>query len=195
MRIPLPTAAPRPELRPEIAVASLDEPSIRDRVPTPLAAAYAPPTPDPRPAYDGEMQLASLPAEEDPRVIASYDTGVATTEKSPRPTLATASTQPDRAPDANIVPVDEINPSRFGSWTTAQLSVTDHGRASERPIFLQNALREAPTEVYTEGFRKFPTPDPRRFSGKAVTFLAVAKFSGGSGGDGQPLTLQIPLTN
>ncbi|WP_246717124.1 DUF882 domain-containing protein [Oricola nitratireducens] len=199
MRIPLPSPAPRPEPQPEIAVASLEEPSIRDQirdqVPAPLAAAYAPPTPGPRPAHNGDVQLASLPAEEDPRVIASYDTGVATTEKSPRPALATASTQRDQTPGADIVPVDEINPSRFGSWMTAQLSVTDHGRASERPIFIRNALREAPTEVYIEGFRKFPTPDPRRFSGKAVTFLAVAKFSGGSGGDGQPLTLQIPLTN
>lgn len=198
-RIPLPSPAPRPEPQPEIAVASLEEPSIRDQIrdqiPTPLAAAYAPPTPGPRPAYNGDVQLASLPAEEDPRVIASYDTGVATTEKSPRPALATAATPRDQTPGADIVPVDEINPSRFGSWTTAQLSVTDYGRASEPPIFIRNALREAPTEVYTEGFRKFPTPDPRRFSGKAVTFLAVAKFSGGSGGDGQPLTLQIPLTN
>ena len=94
-----------------------------------------------------------------------------------------------------LVPAEEIDPSRFGSWTTTKLSVTDHGGLTERPVFVQNALREAPTAVYTQGFAKSEMPDPRRFSGKAITFLTVAKFAGGKGGDGQPLTLQLPITN
>ena len=202
LNIPLPSAAPRPLAADQapVAVASLEAPGIRADavadIPVPTAAAYAPPAPSARPS-DPEPQaieVASLPTPDDPRAMALLDTGVETVGKTARPTLKTASTRRDRLA-TEIVPADEIDPSRFGSWTTARLSVTDYGRASERPIFIQNALREAPTTVYTDGFRKDAAPDPRRFSGNAVTFLTVEKFSGGSGGDGQPLTLRLPITN
>ncbi|MFZ2099308.1 MAG: DUF882 domain-containing protein [Oricola sp.] len=188
MRIPVPVLAPRPGAQQQVEVAALTGPA-------PDIAAYAPPAPQERPVEQQPIEVASLREPEASRILASYDTGVATTEKSPRPTLATASTARVNPPTAEIVPVDEIDPARFGSWTTARLSITDYGRAAERPVFIQNALREAPTEVYTDGFRKNAAPDPRRFSGNAVTFLTVSKFAGGAGGDGQPLTLQIPLTN
>jgi hypothetical protein len=48
---------------------------------------------------------------------------------------------------------------------------TPDGRA-----FAVNTIRSAPKEVYTAGFQAGPTPDPQRFSGKAVQFLSVAKF-------------------
>ncbi|GAB4358193.1 MAG: DUF882 domain-containing protein [Oricola sp.] len=198
--IPLPSAAPRPEApQPApVAVASLGVPGLRGDAAAdiPVPAAYAPPEPAPRPdsPAPGPIETASLSAPDDPRALALIETGVTTVGKTARPTLKTASTRQDRLA-SEIVPVDEIDPVRFGSWTTAQLSVTDYGRASERPIFIQNALREAPTAVYTDGFRKDAAPDPRRFSGNAVTFLTVEKFAGGAGGDGQPLTLRIPMAN
>lgn len=196
--IPLPSAAPRP--RPEneapVAVTALETPDIRGSVATDIRAAIdTPPAPEPRPTRPRETtEVASLAPPNDPRALALLDTGVETVGKTARPTAQAASAKNDR-PTSEIVPPDQIDPSRFGSWTTAQVSMTDYGRSSERPIFIQNALREAPTSVYTDGFRKDVAPDPRRFSGNAVTFLTVEKFGNGAGGDGQPLLLQIPMTN
>ncbi|QKV20749.1 DUF882 domain-containing protein [Oricola thermophila] len=194
--VPLPSAAPRPQTaeRAPVELAALARPVPRDDVNAgiPVSAAYAPaPNPRPRPSEPDRTAVASLPVPDDPRALAMLDTGVATTGKTARPALREASARDARKP-VEIVPADQIDPARFGSWTTAQLSVTDYGRPSERPVFIRNALREAPTTVYTEGFRREAMPDPRRFSGNAVTFLTVAKFGGGTGGDGQPLTLQIP---
>jgi hypothetical protein len=190
LRIPLPTAAPRATVaaEPEIATAT-DVAAANPPIPP------VPPAQSGRPAFEEPVRMAALQNDTDPRVAALYETGVATTEKSARPALSTASTAPVGIPPADIVPVDQIDPARFGSWTTAQLSITDFGRPAARPVFIQNALREAPTEVYTDGFRKHAAPDPRRFSGNAVNFLTVAKFTSGSGGDGRPLTLQLPVAN
>jgi uncharacterized protein YcbK (DUF882 family) len=185
LQIPLPTSAPRPErlAGPKIEVASLPVPdTAREDVLTDSPAALASAVPVP--------QKRDRPSA---RIVPNYDTGVDTTDKAPRPSIHTASTSP--APAVALVPAEEIDPSRFGSWTTTKLSVTDHGGLTERPVFVQNALREAPTAVYTQGFAKSEMPDSRRFSGKAVTFLTVAKFAGGKGGDGQPLTLRLPITN
>lgn len=182
--IPLPASAPRPErlAGPKIEVAALPVPQSPERA----SVGAFPPNEQPVPVPGTRASTEARPAP-------VYDTGVETTLKAPRPSLHTASTQDASA--SRLVPADQIDPARFGTWTTAQLSVTDHGRLTERPAFIQNALREAPTTVYTKGFSKTAAPDPRRFSGNAVTFLAVAKFAGGRGGDGQPLTLKIPATN
>lgn len=181
MQIPLPTVAPRADrlAGPKIEVASLPAGKPDAAIGSPLPADSAIPVPGARAATE-------------PRPGVNYDTGVETTEKAPRPTnMVTAST----APSSQLVPAEQIDPSRFGTWTTAKLSVTDDGRLAARPAFIQNVLREAPTTVYTKGFARSEMPDPRRFSGNAVTFLTVAKFEGGKGGDGQPLMLQIPVTD
>ncbi|MCI5074686.1 DUF882 domain-containing protein [Oricola sp.] len=180
MQIPLPQAAPRPERMagPKVEVASLPNPEPR---PAETASAFAQiPVPGERAATEARPMAPS------------YDTGVETTERAPRPNPYTASIN---RPASELVPADMIDPSRFGTWTTAQLSLTDYGQFVERPIFARNALREAPTTVYTQGFTRQSAPDPNRFSGKAVNFLTVAKFEGGKGGDGMPLTLSIPPTN
>jgi len=182
--IPLPASAPRPErlAGPKIEVAALPVPQ------SPQRASVEAITPG-----EQAVPVPGARASTEARPAPVYDTGVETTLKAPRPSLHTASTQ--NAAASRLVPADQIDPARYGTWTTAQLSVTDHGRLTERPAFIQNALREAPTTVYTKGFSRTAAPDPRRFSGNAVTFLAVAKFQGGKGGDGQPLTLKIPVTN
>jgi uncharacterized protein YcbK (DUF882 family) len=118
---------------------------------------------------------------------------VATTPKNARPKAS--DTNIVAAPSAKIVPVEQIDQSRFGSWSTASASITQDGRASERPDFIQNATRAVPSVVYTSGFSKDPPPDTNSFSGNAVTFLAVAKFEGGSGsgdGRGEPLQIRVP---
>ncbi|TCD11456.1 DUF882 domain-containing protein [Oricola cellulosilytica] len=213
LRIPLPVAAPREDQRsaPRIEIASLPVPASRadgshSTAEGLISVAYAPaasptailadPAPgSPQPAATAVTGRVAPLNEPDRRILAAYDTGVITTGKSARPTATEAADRPDRDPSSELIPADQIDPGRFGSWTTASLSITDYGRPSDRPLFIQNALRGAPTEVYTDGFRKDAAPDPRRFSGNAVTFLAFARFEGGSGGDGQPLTLQLPLAN
>ncbi|MEO1702713.1 MAG: DUF882 domain-containing protein [Pseudomonadota bacterium] len=127
---------------------------------------------------------------------AALDTGVPTTEKSARPTQLDAIEVAAIAPSAvRLTP--QIDPERFGNWTTSDKPLADSIAETQKPDFVQNAMREAPIMVYTQGFTKTPAPDANRFSGNAVTFLAVAKFEGGSnaGGDGQPLQLQVPVRN
>jgi uncharacterized protein YcbK (DUF882 family) len=197
LSVPLPVPAPRQAVadRPLVAVAALPVPATRNTTTetsdAPLAVAYAPETAVPALRPQRAEPVVAISPDAEARIRAAYDSGVATTSKSPRPAPARS-----KKPDVKLVSADDIDPSRFGGWTTASISITDHGRAAERPVFIRNALREAPTEVYTDGFQKHAAPDPRRFSGgNAITFLTVARFAGGRGGDGEPLTLQLPLAN
>ena len=161
-------AALRPAPVPEVTAA----PEGRaGRLPTPAAAPAQRPTPE-------EIVTAAL------------DTGVATTPKSAKPSASDAAAVPPP-----VLPVQPADSARFAPSVPVAASLTRSGGVMERPEFAMNALRSAPDAVYTAGFSQTPPPaDPNRLSGNAVTFLAVAKFSGGSG-DGQPLTLQIPATN
>ena len=47
------------------------------------------------------------------------------------------------------------------------------------PAVLRNAeMRTAPTTVYTAGFQQsLPVANANKFTGKAVTFLQIAKFN------------------
>lgn len=183
--IPVPSSAPRDQIEavtpaPVIAqervdVASLNSDSRGGRLIVPGARPQAPA------AAPAETQTAALPADQ------------LTTAKTARATVEMASLEPP-APRSKMV---AINPDRFGSWATTPASLTTQASANKRPDFIKNAQREAPEVVYTAGFSAAPPPDSSSFSGNAVTFLAVAKFSGGNGagGNGQPLELQIPATN
>ena len=188
--LPVPVPAPRRQVaaEPAVEVASLPVPSLRERL-ADTAPATAVAIPVERPEL-GSVSLAALAPNADARIRAAYDTGVVTTAKTVRPAIQQRGT----GPKVKLISADDIDPARFGNWTTLSISITDHGRSSEPPAFIENARREAPTEVYSQGFQHLPAPDPRRFSGNALTFLAVARFPG-EGGDGEPLTLQIPATN
>ncbi|MEO0544819.1 MAG: DUF882 domain-containing protein [Pseudomonadota bacterium] len=200
--------APTTESAPKLAYANLPNPSARPRLTDEILP--APPIAQP------ELQIASAPVlgdrgdriglpTERPVIIdeataaeiraAALDSGVPTTRKLAKPTQLDAIEVAAVAPSAVQISPD-INPERFGSWTTSAEPLAENAAPTQKPNFLQNAMREAPAIVYTQGFTKAPTPDANRFSGNAVTFLAVAKFDGGlGGGDGQPLQLQVPATN
>ena len=46
------------------------------------------------------------------------------------------------------------------------------------PVLRNDAMRQAPTVVYTAGFQKdMPAGNANRFTGNAVTFMSIAKFS------------------
>lgn len=56
------------------------------------------------------------------------------------------------------------------------VSVAQNGQMMETPAY-STRLAEAPSAVYTTGFTQTADAgDPRRFSGKAVQFLSIAKF-------------------
>ncbi|MEM5501809.1 DUF882 domain-containing protein [Ahrensia kielensis] len=210
--IPIPTPAPQRAVRETVELASLPTPKPLERAtsnetsPTETIAAYAPPdrgitipaatvpqTPvaaSPAPTKPAAEPVANKPAE---TLVASLNVSdqTSSTAKGSRPTAKDiASTA---APAAKIIPVEDIDKSRFGSWTTASASITQEGRASERPDFIQNATRAVPNVVYTSGFSKDPPPNTNSFSGNAVTFLAVAKFEGNGGeGRGEPLQIRVP---
>lgn len=167
--------------------------------------AYAPPAPTtpPAPAFeptidnDAIAKAARLPvpaqrAQRETIQTASLndDAPLVTTPKAPRPLPGDATQQPFiRAQPAQTI--------QLGDHLITTASLADSVTAKERPDFMKNAQRAAPQVVYTQGFsRQTPPPDTGRFSGNAVTFLAVAKFQGSaSSGDGQPLQLQVPAVN
>lgn len=188
-----------------VPVAAPNRPSADDLPAT--VVAYAPPTrvnpPSAAPAFeptidnDAIAKAARLPvpaqrAQRETIETASLndEAPLLTTPKAPRPLPGDATQQAViRAQPTQTIPV--------GDHLTTTASIAESITAKERPDFMKNAQRAAPQVVYTQGFsRQAPPPDTGSFSGNAVTFLAVAKFQGGaSGGDGQPLQLQVPAVN
>lgn len=203
----LPIPAPSPNRPSPTQLAALPTNEVESNL-APTQVAYAPSNreillPQPRPlARQGKATIPSNSGKSgrvlqntDQTQTAALDPVIPTTPKSGRPTVddgvRIAST-----PEPKIVPADQINQDRFGSWTTASTSLIETGRVSAQPDFLQNAKRAVPNVLYTAGFSKEPPQETTRFSGNAVTFLAVAKFDSGVGsageGRGEPLQIRVP---
>lgn len=208
--LPIPQAAPlRQETTALASAVPTPEPIVAEgAVETPSIVAYAPPQ---RSLTDSDVPriqpmtrpaAAASPAGKSGRVAITDNTltgalvpQISTTPKDPRPTVAD-NLAVAAAPKPSIVPVDEIDQSRFGTWTTTNQSIAENGRVSETPDFIQNATRSVPNVVYTAGFSAAPPQSTDSFSGNAVTFLAFAKFENGVGDDGEgrgePLQLSVP---
>jgi hypothetical protein len=63
-------------------------------------------------------------------------------------------------------------------WALDSSYVASKSATAKVPSFANNLVRAVPNEVYTAGFQQGPqVADASRFSGKAVTFMTVAKFS------------------
>ena len=204
LAVPLPAPAPRAASRRDgqtsdtpptlVAYAPSSRPAVEPMVP-PAADLTASTQPGPA---DGRGGRIALPAPRPERfkeaiVTAALDTGVRTTAKTARASARNAlAGRPAAAP---VAPAGRLDPARFGDRTVSLAPLTTTGGPTERPQFIRNATRAAPEAVYTAGFSKAPPPDPNRFSGNAVTFLAVARFGEAAGGDGHPLRLRIPASN
>ncbi len=202
---PIPQAAPVRAI-PAALSANLPSPEAIIRNSTdlqPTQVAYAPPertlpgAPTPRPGLaagkSGKSGRVLEPVTQ--TQLAAINPDIGTTPKSARPTRAdnfavASTTKP------SIVPVDEIDQSRFGTWTTTNQLIAEKGRVSETPDFIQNATRSAPDVVYTAGFTTQPPQSTNSFSGNAVVFLAFAKFENGVGNGGhsrgEPLQVSVP---
>lgn len=145
-------------------------------------ASIAAPAPNARPEPQ-EQQLAMVVPQErqqsnaavavnnkpQPAKIAVATTGnVRTTAKSGRSAPENAKNNPG----AIVQPADAASDTAISTEPVAQQV------AASNPVLRNDAMRQAPTVVYTAGFQKdMPTADANRFTGKAVTFMSIAKFS------------------
>lgn len=98
--------------------------------------------------------------------------GVKTTPKGPRP--GPEDVPPE--PEPKVLPVQAV----MAELMLSRESVLERRPVAKAPSFTIE-LAEAPREVYTDGFKQdvdVAVADARRFTGKAVTFLSIAKFDG-----------------
>ncbi len=135
----------------------------------------------PQPATQQNMQLASaapqgslrqtmLHANGDP--VAMLDSGVITTAKGAKPHRQAAQEQAPKA----IQVASDVPDRALSNEQVADVS------PQVEPAVIRNALlRTAPTTVYVAGFQHDAPLAANKFTGKAVTFLQIAKFSPTSG--------------
>lgn len=120
-------------------------------------------------AVSGSPRLAMLSETAGGRAAADFVPGVKTTPKDARPTIRDEKPEPEPI----IVPVR----AETARWALSSDAILGNSRDTTRPAF-DAALIAAPETVYTAGFHdKVEVADAQRFTGKAVTFLAVARFA------------------
>lgn len=72
----------------------------------------------------------------------------------------------------------KLNDNIISQWALAQGRVETLSKPVKAPRFVSRTLRAAPTTVYMAGFQQESAAiDPGRFSGNAVNFMEVRKFS------------------
>lgn len=155
--IPQPTPAARPEK--SIRLASLPSVSLPEVVPAPEEkGATAPKTS--RLALNKSLRARMLKP-------ADLKAEIKVAPKKAKPD--TKDVQPD--PKAVTVPVD----SEETEWAFRASKVPE---IRSRHMSAQSEIRQQPTVVYKLGFGEAPNEgDVRRFTGNAVTFLSIARFS------------------
>lgn len=100
--------------------------------------------------------------------ITAVETGVRTTAKGAKP----HSGQGRELAEAVAKPTAPVSRMAISSTSVSRAMPVKGTRLRN------DALRAAPTTVYTAGFqRELPSEKANRFSGKAVTFMSIAKFS------------------
>lgn len=167
------------------ALAASSRPTDLDGIPVPLDRPDSPvvlaalaPVPAARPAIAAIETTAGVrPAtprdalmgsEGDP--VAAVKAGPTTTSKSARPSAVDAKPEPR--------PVQVSIKSGIVNRAFANTLLMPRPAQPDGKAFAVNSLRQAPSEVYTAGFQQVArAPDAKRFTGKAVTFMSVAKFS------------------
>ena len=103
-------------------------------------------------------------------VTAALDSGVRTTAKSSKPRADQA--RPD--PRAVAIPVQK----ELTRWAFVRDVDVKTAGGTVEPAKAHDIVWTAPKTVYTAGFQQqAPSADINRFSGKAVTFMSVARFN------------------
>lgn len=192
-------AVPLPSGRPEDAQASLIAAALPDSVSAlPETAAYAPAEPVslqvaaaplaemegfaaapeeiiPEPQPDHVASIGATPrsalAASGPGIDpASVLGGVKTTPKSARPSAH--DTKPDPRP---MVIAAQPQAAR---WALDGNYIANNTEGTKAPSYAYKIVYSAPREVYTAGFQQGDVQaQANKFSGKAVTFLSVARFN------------------
>jgi len=178
-------AVPVPALRPAAAEKAFAEAALPKKVnAVPQLAAYATDEGDAFPQAPEEViasprdsrTTASTPASlrtalaetGDPAAVVR--TGARTTAKAARP--AARDGRPDRKP---LVVAAQPHAAR---WALDSDYVANNTRGTTAPSYAYQIVTTAPREVYTAGFQQEDQAAvANRFSGKAVTFLSVARFN------------------
>lgn len=192
-------AVPLPTVRPGDTQASMMLASLPNSVSAvPETAAYAPAAPSsvqvaaaplPEAADFSDLRQGIEPQPQDERVAsiaatpksalaarapgadpASVLGGVKTTAKSPRPSAL--DTRPDPRP---VVIAAQPQAAR---WALDGNYIANNAEGTKAPSYAYKVVYSAPREVYTAGFQQGDMQaQANRFSGKAVTFLSVARFN------------------
>jgi len=141
--------------------------TIRGRVqpagPQNLQVASAEPQPS--------LRRTMLAAKGDP--AAMLDSGVVTTAKKAKPHRQAGQDQ-----SAKAIQVSSDVPDRALSAE----KVAETAPAVVPAVLRNSSMRKAPTTVYTAGFQQnLPVANANKFTGKAVTFMQIAKFHPTSG--------------
>jgi uncharacterized protein YcbK (DUF882 family) len=99
----------------------------------------------------------------------ALSSGVKTTQKSAKPRVRDGKPEPK--------PIVIVAQPQAARWAFDADYVRHNTQGTTAPSFAYNIVRTAPREVYTAGFQQeTKVSDANRFSGKAVTFLSVARF-------------------
>ncbi|MCT7377523.1 DUF882 domain-containing protein [Chelativorans salis] len=166
--VPVP-AATTGLTRPEYTLAALPkEPQLTEQErQARLAAVHSEPAVEPE-RSDASPRVALLKANGGVSPEALLSGGVKTTPKGPKPT----------AVDTRDVPKPMVLPATVATaqHMLSRESVLDRAPHADVPAFSAE-IAAAPKTVYTGGFeRGVEVADVRSFSGRAITFLSVAKF-------------------
>ncbi len=162
----------------EYVVAALTD-AVPDAKAAAVEAATAMPMASSAPTQDA-LEKSASPISASPRLAMLQDTSKGTAVRaiaeSARTTPKSAKPGPDDArpePKPLVMPVH----SSGGQLVLSRDSVINKTHRTKAPSFTPQ-IAKAPSAVYTDGFQQDGMiADARRFTGKAVTFLSVAKFA------------------
>ena len=179
--LPLPKRLPGDESSPEYVLASLPDagPSYSAPPISSEAGEVVVSRPERSENSDGRSaRLSSAPAASQRLALISRDarapeaviaTGVKTTAKAAKP--GPGDSRPD--PRAVLVPI----PRQLAQWALNPAPAMMEKRGTRAPSFAMAHVGTAPQMVYTAGFGSDTGQrQANRFTGKAVTFLSVARF-------------------
>lgn len=175
----IPASRPEPVAEPSVARANAGQDVIADLLSNNEHVAAIPAPQAPRPQVQ-EQQVAMVmpqdvrggksgrnPAANTQNNAVSTE-AVRTTAKAGRSDRATAKA----AANAVLQPADATTDAVISNEPVAKVVPVSN------PVLRNDAMRQAPTVVYTAGFQKdLPADNAHRFTGNAVTFIPIAKFS------------------
>jgi uncharacterized protein YcbK (DUF882 family) len=160
--LPLPSGRPTDD----VVLASLPRSAAtraqaQDKVDERLARLAAAPGASPRQAV--------LARREGVAAESAVASGVRTTGKGSKPIAA------DSRPDPRAIPIPV--PQQVARWALSNSEIRMDPKGATPPSFAHALVRSAPAVVYTEGFNAADVQaSANRFTGKAVSFLSVARF-------------------